>query len=230
MKRQLRSKYGFLIMVGMVLLLFAYTTTWAKNDKGDDTIDVPLVGEVSRTISPTKGIQGSEFVLTYTFSLEKILDKVKGPNMNSYKYVEWEAEIKETIPNGFKVPDTLPEGFIFDDKTRELSAELTFICGKKNSGAEETCKSYTKDEINLKMSIRLIGEEPGKYLFETGRYKYSFYADHAGKGSTKHDRTYNNNPGSLSSQEVLVEAMSIKIPTDVELYIKDSRNISVTVA
>ncbi|RHB50537.1 hypothetical protein [Exiguobacterium sp. AM39-5BH] len=227
MKRQLRSKYGLVIIVGMLMISIAYSTAFAKKIEIEQSAS-PIIGEVKRTISPITGWVGSEFTLTYTFDLNMILNTVddsgkksKGPDMNSYALIEWDAEFVETIPVGFDVPKdvNLPEGFHFDRDKRTLTGNINIVCGKKKAGIEKKCNDLQENEIIQSFSIPLSAKEPGSYSFDTGKYKYTFYADHAGQGSIKHNRSYENNPGALSTEVVTVKGIDITIPNNLTLYV-----------
>ncbi|WP_214695294.1 hypothetical protein [Exiguobacterium sp. s160] len=222
-----RSKYGLIILIATVFILSIYSSTFAKKDS-DYPITTPVNDEVTRTISPSVGWVQSKIMLTYSFNVEKILTEVKGPNLNSYELVEWDAEFVEKIPKEFTVPDNrdLPEGFTFNSDTRELKGKVSIECGKKKAGVDVKCKDLSTSQLLTVVSIPLIATTPGEFTFNTGNYMYSFYADHAGQGTTKHDRTIDDNPGTFSSQKVTIKGVSLTIPKTLTLYVGESASVN----
>ena len=222
-----RSKYGLIILIATVFILSIYSSTFAKKDS-DYPITTPVNDEVTRTISPNVGWVQSKLMLTYSFNVEKILTEVKGPNLNSYELVEWDAEIIEKIPKEFTVPENkdLPEGFTFNSDTRELKGKVSIECGKKKAGVDVKCKDLSTNQLLTVVSIPLIATTPGEFKFNTGNYIYSFYADHAGQGTTKHDRAIDDNPGTFSSQKVTIKGVSLTIPKTLTLYVGESASVN----
>ncbi|WP_214797109.1 hypothetical protein [Exiguobacterium sp. s5] len=248
MKRQLRSKYGFLIVVGMILLLFAYTSTFANNGNGRGNgnnnnngnngngngnkqgivFQTDIKDETIRTVTPEAVLVGDSFDLTYDLSLNNILDFTNGPNINSYKYVEWAVTIEETIPEGLSavVTPSTAHNLNFDPKTRLLTGTINVLCGKKNSGLE-SCNEYKNAAFSDLITIKLIAEKPGSYTFENGRYAYSLEADHSGNGSgaQKHDRFFTDEGSGFTKTTVTVEELNINVPTETTIYLGNSKTI-----
>lgn len=225
MRKQLRSKYGILILFVFLLASAIITKSFASQQNLTSTTN-PLTGEITRTISPDTEVVGSVFKLTYTFDLEQVLTQISGPNLNSYELIQWQAELVEVIPEGFDVLFPLPEEATYDANTRELKASLDFECGKKNSGAAITCNNETTNK-KPSIVIELLGHTPGDYSFGEGKFEYNFYADHAGQGagSVKHDRTYEGNPGLLGTNIATVKGLVLELPESLTLYMNELDSI-----
>lgn len=232
-----RSKYGLIILIATVFILSIYSFSFAKNNN-DDAITLPVNGEVTRTISPNEDWVQSKFTLTYSLNLENILSQVKGPkkngqkgpSLNSYKLIQWNVEIVEKIPKEFTVPENidLPEGFAFNKNTRELTGEFSLECVKENGNNENKCNKVLKNEsLTSDFSIPLIATTPGEFTFDTGKYAYSFYAEHSGNGTTKHDRDINGSPGTLSSKTVTVKGTTLTVPNTLTLYVGEEASMNV---
>ncbi|MCT4785241.1 hypothetical protein ACFQO8_09395 [Exiguobacterium aestuarii] len=232
-----RSKYGLIILIATVFILSIYSFSFATNNN-DDAITLPVNGEVTRTISPDEDWVQSTFTLTYSLNLENILSQVKGPkkngqkgpSLNSYKLIQWNVKIVEKIPKEFTVPDDidLPKGFAFNKNTRELTGEFSLECAKKNGSNENKCNKVLKNEsLTSDFSIPLIATTPGTFTFDTGKYAYSFYAEHSGKGTTKHDRDINGSPGTFSPEIVTVKGTTLTVPNTLTLYVGEGASTNV---
>lgn len=225
-----RSKYGLIILIAAVFILSIYSSTFAKKDS-DYPITTPVNGEVIRTISPDEDWVQSIFTLTYTFDLQKILNEVKGrPSLNSYELIQWNAEIVEKIPKEFTVPDNkdLPEGFAFNKETRELTGKFSLECMKEKGKNDNKCnKVLNKNSLISEFSIPLTATTPGTFTFNTGKYAYSFYAEHSGQGTTKHDRDINGSPGTFLSESVTVKGTTLTVPKTLTLYIGETASVKV---
>jgi len=246
MKRQLRSKYGFLIVVGMILLLFAYTSTFANNGRGNGkgnggsngnnqgtVFQTTIEDEAIRTVTPEAVLIGESFDLTYDLSLNNILDFEKGPNINSYKYVEWAVEVEEKIPQGLTVviPTSDAHNLKFDSTTRLLTGTINIMCGKKNSGLT-SCNDYKNAAFSDLITIKLIAEKPGSYTFENGRYAYSLEADHSGNGggAQKHDRSFTDAGSGFTKTTVMVEELKINVPSETTIYLGNSKTVEASLS
>lgn len=241
MKRQLRSKYGFLIVIGMVLLLFAYTSTFANNGRGNGkgnggsngnnqgiVFQTKIEDEAIRTVTPEAVLIGDSFDLTYDLSLNNILDFEKGPNINSYKYVEWAVKVEEKIPQGLTVviPTSDVHNLKFDEGTRLLTGTINIMCGKKNTGLE-SCNDYKNAAFSDLITVKLIAEKPGSYTFENGRYAYLLEADHSGNGSgaQKHNRSFTDAGSGFTKTTVTVEELKINVPSETTIYLGNSKTV-----
>lgn len=231
MKRQLRSKYGFLIVIGMVLLLFAYTSTFANNQ--GIVLKNPISDELERKVTPDAVLVGEKVKLEYRFALNNVLDFEKGPNINSYKYVEWAVTINETIPEGFEVnkAEVEKKGLVYSSATRSLTGTVEIMCGKKNLGLE-SCNEYKNEAFYDSLTLELTATKPGTFQFTNGRFSYSLEADHAGNGngSVKHDRSISDPGSKLPSSTVTVEALNIKLPSELNLYLNETGNVNAEIA
>ncbi|WP_396129487.1 hypothetical protein [Exiguobacterium mexicanum] len=242
MKRQLRFKYGFLIVIGMVLLLFAYTSTFANNGRGNGkgnggsngnnqgiVFQTTIEDEAIRTITPEAVLIGDSFDLTYDLSLNNILDFEKGPNINSYKYVEWAVKVEETIPVGLTVVKSTIDKYNlnFDSTTRRLTGTINIMCGKKNTGLE-SCNEYKNAAFSDLITVKLIADKPGSYTFDSGRYAYSLEADHSGNGSgaKKHDRSFTDAGSGFTKTTVTVEELNINVPNEATIYLGNSKTVA----
>lgn len=225
-----RSKYGLIILIAAVFILSIYSSTFAKKDS-DYPITTPVNGEVIRTISPDEDWVQSIFTLTYTFDLQKILNEVKGrPSLNSYQLIKWNAEIVEKIPKEFTVPDNkdLPEGFAFNKETRELTGKFSLECMKEKGKNDNKCnKVLNKNSLISEFSIPLTATTPGTFTFNSGKFAYTFYAEHSGQGTTKHDRDINGSPGTLSSKTVTVKGTTLTVPNTLTLYVGEEASTNV---
>ncbi|TCI43349.1 hypothetical protein EVJ27_10295 [Exiguobacterium sp. SH3S2] len=241
MKKQLRSKYGFLILIGVVLLLFAYTSTFANNGRGNGkgnggsngnnqgtVFQTKIEDETIRTVTPEAVLIGDSFDLTYDLSLNNILDFESGPNINSYKYVEWAVKVEETIPEGLTVvvPPSNVHNLKFDSGTRLLTGTINIICGKKNS-ALTSCNEYKNAAFSDFITVKLIADKKGSYTFTNGRYAYSLEADHSGNGNgaQKHDRSFTDEGSGFTKTTVMVEELNINVPTGTTMYLGNSKTI-----
>lgn|GEM_PF-4767655 len=231
MKRQLRSKYGFLIVVGMILLLFAYTTTWAKNDEKDIKKKEDITNEVIREISSEAVLVGDTVTVEYRLSLNNILDFGKGPNINSYKTVQWSLDFNEKIPDGLKVErisinneSTVSHTLKYNSSSRTLAGKVNVICGKNEL---QSCTKHLDDSFYETVTVKLTADKPGTYKFNSGTISYSLTADHSGNGhgSVKHDRSINLTSDQIGDSLLLVEELNIQLPTELELYLNDTGNI-----
>lgn len=232
MKRQLRSKYGFLIMVGMVLLLFAYTTTWAKNDDKDIKTKEDITNEVIREISSEAVLVGDTVTVEYRLSLNNIIDFEKGPNINSYKTVQWSLDFNEKIPDGLNVESvsvdensTVSHTLEYNSSSRTLAGKVNVICGKDSL---PSCNNHFTETFYEKVIVKLIAEKPGTYKFNSGAINYSLTADHSGNGhgSVKHNRSINLTSDQIGDSLLLVEELNIQLPSELELYLNDTGNLN----
>lgn len=222
------KKYVLIAMFGIALTAILYSSafadTWLETYAAKSIPD-KFEGEITRTISPPEGLIGSTFTMTYLFSLEEIFNRDKGPNINAYNYVDWEAQIEEKIPNGFSPVGPLPTGWEFNQTSRILKGKIEIFCGKPKSGAEIKCNDYAKQSnVSETIVIKLMGNEPGTFNFSEGKFAYSLEADHAGK-TAKHDRTFTGNPGSLNTQPVVVKGLTLKLPSSTTIYMNDTKSI-----
>lgn len=227
-----RSKYGLIILIATVFILSIYSSTFAKKDS-DYPITTPIYDEVKRTISPDEDWVQSTFVLTYSFDLKKILNQIigpnqKGPDIHSYKVIVWDVEFVETIPKEFTVPkdSDLPRGITFDKVTRELTGKFSVEC-EKVQGKLECNNALKMEALAATVSIPLVATTPGKFTFNSGEYLYSFYAEHAGQGTTKHDRTLTDDPGTFSPEIVMVKGTTLTVPNTLTLYVGEGASTNV---
>lgn len=235
MKRQLRSKYGFLIVVGMILLLFAYTTTWAKNDDKDIKKKEDITNEVTREISSEAVLVGDTVTVEYRLSLNNIIDFADGPSINSYKIVQWSLNVDEKIPDGLNVESisinkdsTVSHTLKFDSSSRTLAGKVNVTCGKSNLGLPSCSKHYDSETFYETVTIKLKADKPGTYKFNSGAINYSLTADHSGNGhgSVKHNRAINLTSDQIGDSLLLVEELNIQLPSELELYLNDTGNLN----
>lgn len=232
MKRQLRSKYGFLIVIGMVLLLFAYTSTLADNDDKGIKKKENITDEVIRKLSSDAVLVGETVTVEYRLSLNNIIDFGKGPNVNSYETIQWSLTFNEKIPEGLNVESVsinqasnVSHSLKFDSSAQTLSGQVNLFCSKDGS---KSCQKYFDETFYETVRIKLKAEKPGTYKFDKGTIIYSLTADHSGNGhgSVQHDRAINLTTNQIGDSVLLVEELNIKLPSELELYLNDSGTVN----
>lgn len=235
MKRQLRSKYGFLIVIGMVLLLFAYTSTLADNDNKDIKKKQNIKNEVVRSITPDAVLVGETVTVEYRLAMNNIIDFKEGPNINSYERVQWSLNFNEKIPDGLSVESVSvkAEGnqtqtLKYDSNTRMLAGKVNVTCGKQNLGLPSCSKHYDSESFYETVTIKLKADKSGTYNFTNGTISYSLIADHSGNGhgSVKHDRAINLTTDQIGDSLLLAEELNIQLPSELELYLNDSGTVN----
>lgn len=232
MKRQLRSKYGFLIVIGMVLLLFAYTSTLADNDNKDIKKKPSITNEVIRNLSSDAVLVGETVTVEYRLSINNIIDFTTGPNINSYKTIQWTLDFNEKIPDGLSVKSVsinnesnVSHTLKFDTSAQTLSGQVNVSCSKDGS---KSCQKYFNEAFYETVTIKLKADKPGTYNFTNGTISYSLIADHSGNGhgSVKHDRAINLTTDQIGDSLLLVEELNIQLPSELELYLNDSGTVN----
>lgn len=183
--------------------------------------------EIKHTISPESEWVGSEFKISYTFDTPEMLQVLNGRSLDTYSYVIWNAIIEETIPVGFIVPTILPEGFAFDVSSRKLTGRVTMACGKQSSGLTDGCKSFASTGAVKTISISLYATKIGEFKFDTGKYGYTFLAEHLGN-ATNHSRDLYLSPGLLAPMTITVKGANLIIPTFSTVFVKDDTTITAT--